>query len=521
MAPPNLLAGGILLAAGIICLVVGVVVWQMRRNSPGAVPLMMLMGALAWWDITYALFWADVPGPTPYFWLDITFIGVTIVPTAVLLFVIQVVQGEQWLKKPFLLALCIEPVLINILMWTDPWHNLFFGGKRELNTASILDAGVASWANIIYSYFLIAVAFVLLARAVIRAKGLYRQQYLTIMAGIGITWVSSLIFTLGFDILSNADNTPFFFTLTGLVFAFALLRLRLLDIVPIARDRLVDNMNDGVMVVDKHNRLVDFNPAARNAIPELKIGEPAGNFLKATTLLVRNIPQLDEIHTEVTLAGNLPTYLDVRISPLFDKQRQPIGKLIVWRDITELKLMQLELKDLAGRDAVTEVYNRRRFMELAQTELRRTTRLSQPLSVVIADLDRFKNVNDTYSHQVGDQVLHDFAQFCMRVKRKNDLFARWGGEEFIFLLPETDGAEAFEFTERLRRLIAETPSLVGPYSITVTASLGVAPLSSPQDTLEMLLSRADQAMYAAKDQGRNCTVLWQNNWAADRNEAPG
>ena len=98
---------------------------------------------------------------------------------------IQVLQGEQWLKKPFLLALCIEPVLINILMWTDPWHNLFFGGKRELNTASILDAGVASWANIIYSYFLIAVAFVLLARAVIRSKGLYRRQYLTIFGRNG------------------------------------------------------------------------------------------------------------------------------------------------------------------------------------------------------------------------------------------------------------------------------------------------------------------------------------------------
>lgn len=507
-----------MLAAGIICLVVAVVVWQMRRSSSGAIPLIVLMGALTWWDITYALFWADVPGPTPYFWLDITFIGVTIVPTAVLLFVIQVVQGERWLKKPFLLALCLEPLLINILMWTDPWHNLFFGGKRDLNTASILDAGVASWANIIYSYFLVGVAFILLARAVIRSKGLYRQQYLTILLGMGITWMGSLIFTLGFNILPNADNTPFFFTLTGLVFAFALLRLRLLEIVPIARDRLVDNMHDGVMVVDNHNRLVDFNPAARNAIPELKIGEPAGNFLKATTLLARNIPQLDEVHTEVTLARTPPTYLDVRISPLFDRQRQPIGKLIVWRDITQLKLMQLELKDLAGRDAVTEVYNRRRFMELAQAELHRTTRLSQPMSIVIADLDRFKNVNDTYSHQVGDQVLHNFAQFCMRTKRKKDLFARWGGEEFIFLLPETDGNEAFEFTERLRRLIAETPSLVGPYSITVTASLGVAPLSSPQDTLEALLSRADQAMYSAKDRGRNCTVLWQNDWASNKNE---
>lgn len=507
------------MAAGIICLVVAVLVWQMRRGAPGATPLIVLMGALAWWDITYALFWADLPGPTPYFWLDITYLGVTIVPTAVLVFVIQVLRGEKWLKKTLLLALCVEPVLTNLLMWTDPWHNLFFGGKRDLNTASILNAGPASTANIVYSYALIAAAFILLARGIVKAKGLYRTQYLTIIAGMGLTWISSLVFTLGFNLLPNADNTPFSFTLTGVVFAFALLRLRLMEIVPIARDRLVDNMTDGVLVLDTHNRLVDFNPAAKAALPDLRIGEPVSNLLPTGVELQKIYAE--ETRTEITLDRIPPTYLDVHISPLFDSQRQPLGKLIVWRDITELKLMQIELKELAGRDVVTEVYNRRRFMELAQIELKRSLRLNQPMSIVIADLDRFKNVNDTYSHQVGDQVLFDFAQFCMRTKRKKDLFARWGGEEFIFLLPETAGAEAFEFTERLRRMAAETPSVVGPYSITVTASLGVATLSSPQDTLETLLSRADQALYAAKDRGRNCTMLWQNDWDAHQNEVPG
>lgn len=455
MAPPNFFLSGLLFASGIICLVVVLVVWQMRRNSPGAVPLVVLMAALAWWDLTYALFWAGLPGRTPYFWLDITFIGVTIVPGAVLAFAIQVVQKEKWLKPPFVLGLFIEPLLINILMWTDPWHNLFFGGKRELNTVSILDAGPASWANIIYSYILILVAFLLLLRAVIQSKGLYRRQYATILAGIGITWLNSFMFIFGVHLIGNADNTPFSFTLTGLFFTFALLYLRFLDIVPIARGTLIDNMSDGVLVLDTQDRLVDFNASAQQLLPALRIGDPIGRHLADRPDLLLKFSQVEDVRTELLLAESPPLYLDLHISPLFDTQRQPLGRLIVWRDITELKLLQLELSEQATRDAVTQVYNRRHFIELAHIELKRCIRLNQSLAIVIADLDRFKNVNDTYGHPAGDVVLHGFAQFCLTAKRKKDVFARWGGEEFIFLLPETDGREALEFTERMRRQVAE------------------------------------------------------------------
>jgi diguanylate cyclase (GGDEF)-like protein len=254
-------------------------------------------------------------------------------------------------------------------------------------------------------------------------------------------------------------------------------------------------------------------------LPDLRIGEPIDLHLQGRPDLLSKFLLVESVRTELLLGESPPQYLDLHISPLNDAQHQPLGRLIVWRDITELKLLQLELSDQASRDAVTQVYNRRHFIELAHAELKRSIRLNQSFSIVIADLDRFKNVNDTYGHPAGDVVLHGFAQFCLHAKRKKDVFARWGGEEFIFMLPETGGREALEFTERLRRQVADSSTVVGPYSISITASLGVAALTGPQDTLEMLLSRADQALYAAKAAGRNRTVLWQDDWTPSGDSA--
>jgi diguanylate cyclase (GGDEF)-like protein len=170
--------------------------------------------------------------------------------------------------------------------------------------------------------------------------------------------------------------------------------------------------------------------------------------------------------------------------------------------LVENKLSRQALEDLANKDDLTGLTNRRRFMLLAEQEMQRAARYQRPVSVAMVDLDCFKRLNDTYGHATGDEVLRRFAQLLRNTLRASDLSCRYGGEEFAFLFPETPLAEAEKLAERIRLACANhTFSSSDGRPLLVTLSLG---LSTAEDyKLEAALSRADQALYAAKDAGRN------------------
>ena len=507
--PPNIYYSAILMAEGVACLIVALMTWYMRRGATGAVSLSVLLLGLSWWDITYSIFWIDFPGPTPYFWLDITLVGAFIVPTALFVFSLQHSRLQSWLTRPIFLVLLIEPILAMILLWTDPWHGLYFGGKRALNTTMILDAGVVHWANIIYSYALILISLVILSIAAYRSVGIYRRQTLLIIAALVIPWVVHISFLSTGGLLPNADVTPFIFSITALIFAFALVGYRLLDIVPIARTVLIENMSEGVIVLDTLDRVVDINPVASNVIglpTAVSIGEPVDKVFSNWNDIVEKYQNVKDIRVEAELDN---AYLDLRISSLWDDRSRFVGRLIVWRDITDLKRTQAKLERLATIDDLTEVLNRRSFLEKAQAELKRSLRLGKTLSIAIMDIDHFKKVNDTYGHPAGDQVLINFASSFTINIREFDVFARFGGEEFALLMPETDTNQAFQVCERLRLNVARSILDFEGQPIPITVSLGISSLTGENDTLEKILQRADQALYNAKQSGRDRTMIWQ------------
>jgi diguanylate cyclase (GGDEF)-like protein len=170
------------------------------------------------------------------------------------------------------------------------------------------------------------------------------------------------------------------------------------------------------------------------------------------------------------------------------------------------KALQKALKDvqrLAITDPLTGLYNQRHFPKLAEAELQRTCRYGHPLSAIMLDIDRFKRVNDTYGHTIGDHMLQKVAESCRRVVRAIDVVGRYGGDEFVILLPESDLTAAQKVAERLRKAIARRQLHTAKGPARVTASLGVASVDCDDPTLEDLLSRADKALYAAKRSGRN------------------
>jgi len=172
------------------------------------------------------------------------------------------------------------------------------------------------------------------------------------------------------------------------------------------------------------------------------------------------------------------------------------------RDITKRVQSRQQLLELARTDGLTGLNNRKHFFELAEREVTRAARYGSPLTVLMIDLDHFKRVNDTYGHDAGDAVLRHFSQLMSEAMRDADILGRYGGEEFIVLMPQTDASQGREAGERLRKLVEESPTPWSGGSIHHTASIGLASSRSVL-ALENLIKKADEAMYQAKHEGRN------------------
>ena len=166
-----------------------------------------------------------------------------------------------------------------------------------------------------------------------------------------------------------------------------------------------------------------------------------------------------------------------------------------------------DLQILSIRDPLTGLSNRRYFIQAFADELARISRRQASLSLIFLDLDRFKRINDSHGHQVGDQVLQATAAHLRSCCRPYDTPARWGGEEFIILLPDTDEQEAALFAERIRSSLQEGLSPTIPFPVTI--SIGVAQYL-PGESLESLVDRADKALYLAKQAGRNRVLRWSS-----------
>jgi diguanylate cyclase (GGDEF)-like protein len=165
-----------------------------------------------------------------------------------------------------------------------------------------------------------------------------------------------------------------------------------------------------------------------------------------------------------------------------------------------------DLEKLAAIDPLTGISNRRQFESLARAELGRSQRYMRPLSLLMIDIDHFKQVNDRFGHEAGDRVLKFLANVLISAKRASDVVGRIGGEEFAILLPETSKEAALVIAERLRQLAQTCAPAIAGEKLDVTISIGVAAASIRTSGMETLCRQADQALYEAKRSGRNRVV---------------
>ncbi len=196
-------------------------------------------------------------------------------------------------------------------------------------------------------------------------------------------------------------------------------------------------------------------------------------------------------------------WIDTNIVPLRDDHGRVTHFATIGRDLTATKRLQQELLLMASTDPLTGLLNRRRFLEQAESDFQRSQRYQHELAVVMLDIDHFKAINDSHGHFVGDQVLIAMSRATENLLRNTDILGRWGGEEFVILMPETPLAGAAILAERLREELARLTVDTTGGALRFTISAGVAARGGTDAGITDILQRADSALYAAKHHGRN------------------
>jgi PAS domain S-box-containing protein len=342
----------LLIAAAVISAASALYVWR-RHPVPGSGTVMLTAFAGAAWMAGYAL---ELGSPDPMakdFWNKVQYLGIVIVPASLFVFALQYTGRKPWVTARNLLLLSIEPLLTLLLVFTNETHGLVWQGPvPAVDTAfSVLSRphGAGYWVHAIYSYGLSLITVFLFVQMLARSHQLYRRQVTVLLLAASLPILANLVMQSGLSLPPYIDLTPLSFTASGLILAWSLPRLRTVDILPVARWAVIENMSDGVIVLDEQNRIVDLNRAAQrlvgraaseaigHPIEHVWPGWPAGETRSDAT------PQVREIGVEKQ--GGRCVY-DVRVSPLLDWRDRLVGQTVVLRDISEIRQRTLELSAL-------------------------------------------------------------------------------------------------------------------------------------------------------------------------------
>ena len=265
----------------------------------------------------------------------------------------------------------------------------------------------------------------------------------------------------------------------------------------------------------RHPRLIHYND---EPLPQVAARVPVPGTMLTVHVLSR-VDHIDRMRTDRISAFYLIVFggivsVALILGAILQVRRSNSHRAELSASNAALSDLNERLEHEVSTDALTRCANRRRFIEALGVELARARRHGSTLSVLIADIDHFKRVNDIYGHAAGDHALRHFAAVAARSIRSEDLLARLGGEEFVVLLPETDQASALILANRIRAAIEATPLSLPEGAIVMTVSIGVGTLNAAEATPESLLQYADKALYMAKESGRNRVVPWTMALAA-------
>ncbi len=309
----------------------------------GATTLALLTATVTEWSWGYALEIGAVDLATKLFWAKVQYFGIVTLPVAWLAFSLHYTRRRKWLTRRNVALLSIVPLLTLLLVWTNQAHHLIWQQTEVVETnlflALNLTYGPWFWVHLAFSSLMLLLGTILLIQALIQSPHLYRRQTIALLVASLTPWAGNFLYLSGLNPLKPLDLTPFAFTVSGLTLSWALFRFRLLDIAPIARKMVVENMKTGVIALDMQDRVVDINPAGETIIgipASQAIGQPVTQLLKGQSELPQKYRHVLNMQEEIVLGkAGAQRHYELNISPLSNRRNRPTGRLITLYDITQ------------------------------------------------------------------------------------------------------------------------------------------------------------------------------------------
>lgn len=336
----NLFTSLLIVGISLIILVIAL----RKSKVPGAVSLVFLSSFLIVWASAYILYSLIQFGASDMIWMAVTYLCVTLVASAQLTFSLSYTNRSHWITPLSLSLLGVMPLLTQILFWVGPWHAIFFANPIGNFTHALSFAGLWATINTLYMYNLVVASLLLLIDIFIRKPYPLLTRSWTILVGAIFPLIILILKVIGLTTVPQVELLLVAFTLTAVGFAYGLFNRRLIEVIPVTREAVVEGMDDGWIVLDNQNRIIDINPEAEKMIGmsgEKIYGQPISSVLSDFPSLGKTLNGMRELEMKRSVrAEDQWRYLNIRISPLMDRHQKLFGSLIVWRDITERRLAE-------------------------------------------------------------------------------------------------------------------------------------------------------------------------------------
>ncbi len=485
-------------------------------DTPGGVYYCVATFLASMFGFSYLFELLSTTLKSTWFWLRAEYVFLPFIPAFTLLMCCAYVgyRPKRWMY----VILFAIPLSTVIMQHTNELHHLYYT-SLHLSTdtpfpVSRIEHGPYFYVHSIYLYVCLAIGVLLLLNQARQVRLRFRLQILTMVAGLLTPVIASLFYVSG-QSMYGIDLGPVFISVSFIFHSIALFRYRMFNVAPIARDIVFESMTDGVLVINENDVVVDYN----HAMKELMLGVTSNLIGRSMEDILQDRPELIEMFEAGQDCEHIGWYENVRycyrirFSPVFGKNSEQVGRIIHVSDITEQANLQDQLQYLADTDGHTRLFNKTAFMYRAQQELDRIARRGGHLSMIMFDIDEFKQVNDTFGHEAGDVALLYLAEAVREYADDYMLAGRYGGDEFVLCMPGSDLDAACELAEKLRRHITDGEIAVDHERLCITSSFGVTSVyiapGEQEISIPLLIRQADQALYASKRSGRNRVQVYE------------